>query len=128
MADCSNNDPTLTKKKKRLKKRYQSYGKQYYEKNKNKLNRASRWRRIKEKYGLTPQTFYELLEDQGGCCAVCKGHDPGNKYGWHIDHCHDSNRVRAILCHYCNVALGNAKECPERLRALADYIESGRDE
>ena len=128
MADCSNDGPTPPKKSKKLKASYQGYQKEYYEKNKDKLNRARRWRRIKQKYGLTPKTFYELLESQGGCCRVCRGHDPGNKYGWHIDHCHSSNKVRAILCHYCNTALGHAKENPDRLRALADYIEGKLDE
>ena len=127
MSDCSKTDPTLktSKKSSNYEKRYQQ---RYYAKNKTKLNRARRWRRIKEKYGLTTQAFYELLESQGGCCHVCKSHDPGNKYGWHIDHDHSTNKIRSILCHSCNTALGHAKECPDRLRALADYIEGSTDE
>jgi len=40
-----------------------------------------------------------------------------------IDHCHDSGRVRGILCKDCNLVLGWMKDTPARLRALADYLE-----
>jgi hypothetical protein len=40
-----------------------------------------------------------------------------------IDHCHESGRIRGVIHQGCNAALGQAKESPERLRALADYLE-----
>jgi hypothetical protein len=40
-----------------------------------------------------------------------------------IDHCHESGRIRGVVHQGCNAALGQAKESPERLRALADYLE-----
>ena len=39
-----------------------------------------------------------------------------------IDHDHQTGQVRGGLCNGCNAALGQVKENPETLEALADYI------
>jgi hypothetical protein len=59
-----------------------------------------------------------MLADQGHACLVCGDPDPTD-----VDHCHATNRVRGILCGLCNRALGQAKDSPARLRALAAYLE-----
>lgn len=74
------------------------------------------------KYGLTQGEYDQLLADQGGRCPTCGTDDPGAK-GWCIDHCHSSDRVRALLCNQCNTALGLTRENPAILRALADFAE-----
>lgn len=84
--------------------------------------------RFKRDYGLTIAQRDQMLAAQGGCCAVCRSSSPGNKKGWHVDHCHSTGKVRSILCHHCNNALGQAKDSPERLRALALYVEIHRTE
>lgn len=63
-----------------------------------------------------------MLLDQNGCCAACKTDQPGNRYGWVIDHCHATGKVRGLLCHGCNLALGNVKDNPETLRCLITYL------
>jgi hypothetical protein len=40
----------------------------------------------------------------------------------YVDHCHDSGKLRDLLCSRCNVALGQADDSPERLEAMAAYI------
>lgn len=79
-------------------------------------------RRTLRKYGLTQESFDQLLLEQDGKCRTCGTDDPGGK-GWCIDHCHQSGRVRALLCHRCNMALGYGLEDPRILRALADFAE-----
>jgi hypothetical protein len=91
--------------------------------NRDKMNAYARKQHLKYKYGLCPESKAKLLEAQGGCCKVCKVTQPGNKGGWVVDHCHSSNAVRGILCHHCNLALGNAKDSVERLKALITYLE-----
>lgn len=70
----------------------------------------------KRRYGLTA-VEYRALKEAG--CAVCGSHERPC-----IDHDHKTGRVRAILCHNCNLALGHTKDDPDRLRALAEYLES----
>jgi hypothetical protein len=83
------------------------------------------------KHGMTKRDKGFLAADQGGC-AICGSADPGPK-GWVVDHdrrCCGGDKScpscrRGILCHSCNTALGYAKDDPEVLRRMADYIELG---
>jgi len=72
-------------------------------------------------YGITPEEYAALLESQDGRCAICRAIESGGK-GWHLDHDHETKRNRGILCHRCNLMLGNANDDPERLRAAAEYL------
>jgi hypothetical protein len=72
------------------------------------------------KYRLEPDEFDRLLESQGGRCAICRA--LGGKRAFHVDHDHRSGRVRGILCHHCNLLLGNAKDDMETLKAAASYL------
>lgn len=91
-------------------------------------------RRISKTYGITEQGLSALLEAQNGQCAICRidlslwltGKTGRQRRGLNVDHCHDTRRVRGLLCVKCNVALGAADDDPSRLRAMADYIEQRR--
>lgn len=89
------------------------------------LAKKATQRRLK-KHGLKAGEPEAMLAAQGHMCANegCKSTDPGHPYGWHIDHCHATGKVRAILCRPCNLALGHAKECEKRLIGLASYVKS----
>lgn len=79
--------------------------------------------RLFSKYGITPGQYDEMVVLQGGVCAICGGDDPKTKHGfWHIDHCHESNIVRGLLCSTCNTGLGSFFDRPDWLRRAADYV------
>ena len=62
----------------------------------------------KKRYGLDRLQQQELLESQGGVCAICSSPaliGQGNQRGV-IDHNHETGEVRGVLCGPCNVALG----------------------
>jgi Recombination endonuclease VII len=76
-----------------------------------------------KKFGLTEGSFAALLKEQGGVCAICKGSNKRGRLA--VDHCHKTGRVRGLLCHRCNRAIGAFEDDPALLRAAITYL-SGR--
>lgn len=66
---------------------------------------------IKKKYGINYDEFMRMLELANHKCEVC-GRDVviegprGSANLAHIDHCHDTGRVRGVLCFKCNTGIG----------------------
>ena len=59
-----------------------------------------------------------MLKDQCYICPICQ-----DKRAEHVDHDHETGRVRGILCFACNAALGQMRDRPDALRRAADYLE-----
>ncbi|GAA3860672.1 endonuclease VII domain-containing protein [Streptomyces lacrimifluminis] len=85
-----------------------------------KACRATRGREdhLMRKYGLTEAERDELIVSQGGVCCICLSAPPA-----HVDHCHETGRVRGVLCFSCNAALGQFKDRPDVIRRAATYVE-----
>lgn len=79
-------------------------------------------REIVQKYGITEDQYQQILQLQGGVCAICGNHQ--RKQRLSIDHCHLTKKVRGLLCTRCNRALGKFYDSAVRLRRAADYLEN----
>lgn len=82
---------------------------------------------MKSNYGLTKEQYEELLEKQGGVCAICgqpemRTTKAGVAMLLHVDHCHNSGKIRGLLCHKCNSALGLFMESSEILSSAVNYL------
>lgn len=88
-------------------------------------------RQFKYNYGMTPEEYEQLYQEQCGVCAVCKQPETfimrGKVMALSVDHCHKSNRVRALLCRSCNLALGFMEDDPERIKSLLAYAKKWYD-
>lgn len=89
-----------------------------------RLNNAERsalhkrnWR-LRRVYGIEPEQYDALLAQQDGRCALC-GAEP-NEHMLHVDHCHTTGKIRALLCVSCNTSLHSVEW---HLRAI-DYLVS----
>ena len=75
------------------------------------------------KSGLTYKEKAALIEKQGFKCLIC-GIDfrtiPDRNI--HIDHSHDTGKVRGILCHRCNMGIGLFDENRENLKRAMEYV------
>lgn len=71
--------------------------------------------------------YQELVERFGDKCRICgtAPNPPNSGMGsgrLNIDHCHESHRVRGLLCASCNRGLGYFKDDPGRLQAAITYL------
>jgi hypothetical protein len=85
-----------------------------------KLSRAAY--RFRQRFGADIEIKLNLIEKQNGACAICQRSDEKLV----LDHCHATGGIREALCHKCNIGLGMAEDDPERLRAMAVYLENWR--
>jgi hypothetical protein len=68
-------------------------------------------------YGLTQESYHDLMVKAGHSCEICN-----TKENLVIDHCHDTKKVRGILCWSCNIALGHFKDSKTNLQKAMDYL------
>lgn len=114
----------------RNKKRLRELGKIWNLKNKEKLREIHRRHRAKyperhlgyklKTFGLTVERYKQILSSQNGVCVGCL---TPPKTRLPVDHDHKTGLVRGLLCCNCNFSIGHAKDSPEVLRRLADYLE-----
>lgn len=76
-----------------------------------------------QKYGLTESEYLSLLEENP-VCAIC--HKSQENRRLVIDHCHDTGKVRGVLCGTCNSGLGYFKDNIALIRKAIDYLERNR--
>lgn len=62
----------------------------------------------------------ELWDTQGGICPICK--DDLSSVIPHLDHNHQTNRVRGLLCGRCNSGLGFFRDNPVALSNAIEYL------
>jgi len=86
-----------------------------------------RW--INLTYGLSYEDYNQLLQKQSGGCAICgiplKLHS-GIESEYEVakvDHCHKTGKVRGLLCHKCNIGLGNFNDNVDLLEKAKKYIK-----
>jgi len=100
----------------------------YRDKNRERFREVSRRKYLKHRYSITPEIYEKILEDQGGCCAICKIDSNKSAYGKHVsprfsvDHCHKTGNVRGLLCNSCNRGLGLLGDDPEVLEQAVLYL------
>jgi len=101
-----------------------SYQKEWRKRNPEKSKNSD----LKKMYGITLEQYTTMAKEQNYTCAICGEKDTDlDKFGvprhMPVDHCHVTNKVRALLCGPCNRSLGGFKDSPELLRKAAAYIE-----
>lgn len=81
-----------------------------------------REQKLQKLYGMSVPDYMSLLDKQGGLCALCGKPPKKNGRPLHIDHCHETGRVRGILCFTCNGSLGHLGDTVEALEKVMRYL------
>lgn len=87
---------------------------------------------LRRRYGITAEHFDRMLAEQGGgppadegvagggVCAICT-EAPAE----HVDHDHETGRVRGLLCFNCNGALGQFRDRTDLMLQAVAYLRRG---
>lgn len=77
-------------------------------------------------YGIDLAKYQEILLAQSGVCAICFKPETSVVNGkikpLAVDHCHDSEKIRGLLCARCNQAVGLFGEEVNVLSNAIDYL------
>lgn len=104
-----------------------------------RINRATKWakehpERIaeiarKHNYGISSTEYKEKSKKQKNRCALCgkkethRDHRSGKVRVLSVDHDHETNKVRDLICGNCNRGLGMFKDSIEILLKAVQYLK-----
>ena len=105
-----------------------AYNKEWSDNNKEKRNstylkyrennrQANRDRTIYYKYGITGEEYRQLFIDSP-ICELCD-----ERPSAHLDHDHNTGKVRGVLCLVCNTGLGKLGDTIEGLERALNYLK-----
>ncbi len=82
---------------------------------------------LKRDFGITLDELKKMLEIQEYRCKICGKElkiidGEKNKDAAVVDHDHVTGKIRGVLCHSCNLMLGNAGDNPQLLLNAAEYL------
>lgn len=84
-------------------------------------------------YGITIAEYESMFSKQNGLCAICEKSETKlhgrtkEPMSLSVDHCHNSKKVRGLLCSQCNLMLGLANDNITKLRKAIVYLSGGDD-
>lgn len=90
--------------------------------------KRDRRRDIYRRYGIDQSQYDAMFAAQKGVCAICgqaesrKEHRRAKLMILVVDHCHETKKVRSLLCWRCNIALGAARDSISVLQQMIDYL------
>ncbi len=76
---------------------------------------------LRRTYGITIADYDQMFSNQGGVCAICKRPAQGRCKNLHVDHDHQTNVIRGLLCINCNRVCGYLDN-KEWLNTAQDYL------
>jgi hypothetical protein len=77
---------------------------------------------LRNRYGITLEEWIHMVETVDGKCEICGGED-------HlcVDHCHETGKIRGVLCRRCNLVIGQLGDTVEHVRRAVKYLEKDLD-
>src|SRR6266849_6520316 len=81
---------------------------------------------LKNFYHITKELYDEMLEAQGGVCAICEQPETSTYRGkirtMSVDHDHATGAIRALLCSDCNRFVGFIERNPHKIELALAYL------
>lgn len=95
----------------------------------NKNIEKSRYKDVLKKHKITADDYNKLVIEQNDLCKICskketkKSRTDGNICRLALDHCHKTGKIRGLLCHHCNAAIGHLKDDINLLQKAIEYLK-----
>ena len=77
----------------------------------------TRNRQLQKAYGISLDDYNKLFAQQSGKCAICRKPQSEFNYPLHVDHDHQTRKVRGLLCCGCNTGLGHFEKFYKEMQA-----------
>jgi hypothetical protein len=90
--------------------RFRASTKAWYLKNKDRVCEIERHRSRFKLYGVTKEKYETMLEEHLNKCAICGKNNEDCEKSLSIDHCHNTGKVRGLLCAGCNFLVGRIED------------------
>lgn len=78
---------------------------------------------LRKNFGINLKEYNNMLEAQNGVCAIC-GKKNRTYHRLAVDHCHETGKIRGLLCSMCNRALGGFDDSVAVLKKAIEYLEN----
>jgi hypothetical protein len=78
---------------------------------------------LKRNYNLSIEEYNHKLREQQHKCAICGVDATELTKRLHVDHNHQTGKVRDLLCPNCNIGLGMFKESIKNIANAIAYLE-----
>lgn len=82
-------------------------------------------RHYRKHYGITLSEYNSMLKAQKRRCKIC-GKKKTQMRKLCVDHCHETGRIRGLLCSTCNTGIGSFYHDPELMLKAIEYIEESK--
>ena len=93
-------------------------GREYHQKNKEKI----RGKRLGFLYpGMSLERYERMLKSQNGVCAICGKSKAKRRL--HVDHNHNTGKIRGLLCDYCNFLVGIVENYSTLFHKAENYVK-----
>lgn len=79
-----------------------------------------------QSFGIRFEDYKNIYDLQNGCCAICLRHSSEFKRQLSVDHCHETGKIRGLLCIACNTSLGKFNDDIETLKRCISYLEKNK--
>jgi hypothetical protein len=77
---------------------------------------------LKKNFGITLEDYDRMYAEQKGSCAICGRYQSQLSKFLGVDHNHETNAVRGLLCRACNAAIGLLQDKVKMLESAAKYL------